>query len=446
MIKYAKKQALCRVERLIFVVLFVMSVVLGMAYCLKLSASATCDEKCGSSIDKITTQHKINVDSWIEFTTVYNNAAKNLKLASTPTPLAQSNGEEAELPDEYGEFIGSLPDEIIDMLPEEAFGDDSDSVTSAAKRMSGVVYLLEMLFDAFGSALTELLPTLALLFAIIMITAICRVFASNVGVGISGAVGFASRLSSFCLIATISIGSLDRLQEYFDSLFGAVASFLPLSGVLLAAGGNLNGAASSSVTITAVLAVCQFFFSETVIPIFCICLSLTMLSVFEGNGAVVGHTVATNIKKWYTTALSFIMMLMTTSVAAQSILASKADGAAIRGMKFAASSFIPISGGSVSTTLGTLAASVELLRGSVGVIGIAVIILLLIPIIVELAALRGIFALVSFVSGLLGCSVEKALLDEIGSLYGYLEGIAALSSVVFLIAFAIFAVTTAAVL
>jgi hypothetical protein len=46
---------------------------------------------------------------------------------------------------------------------------------------------------------------------------------------------------------------------------------------------------------------------------------------------------------------------------------------------------------------------------------------------------------------MLGCGGEKSLLDEVGSLYGYLEGIAALSAVVFLIAFAIFAATTAAV-
>ena len=81
-----------------------------------------------------------------------------------------------------------------------------------------------------------------------------------------------------------------------------------------------------------------------------------------------------------------------------------------------------------------------------GVIGIVIIILLLIPIIVELAALRGIFALTSFISGMVGCTGEKSLLDEIGSLYGYLEGIAALSASVFLIAFAVFAATAAAVI
>jgi len=99
----------------------------------------------------------------------------------------------------------------------------------------------------------------------------------------------------------------------------------------------------------------------------------------------------------------------------------------------------------VSSTLGTLAASVELMRGAVGVIGVAVVLLLLIPIIVELALLRAVFALAAFLAGMLGCSSEHKLLNEIGSLYGYLEGVAVLSSVVFIVAFAIFAATCSAV-
>ena len=271
-----------------------------------------------------------------------------------------------------------------------------------------------------------------------------KAFASNLG-GLAEGIEFAATLCSYCTIAAVSVSALDRLSRYFDMLFSAVGAFVPLYGVLYAAGGNINGAASGSVTLSATLAACQFFFSKTVIPFFCICLALTMLTVFEGS-AWSGRTISSSIKKWYTTTLSFVMMILSIAVATQSILASKADGVAMRGVKFVAGSFIPIVGGTVSGTLGTLAASVELIRGSVGILGIIIIILLLIPIIVELVALRGIFALVSFVSGMMGCSGEKSLLDEIGSLYGYLEGIAALSSVVFLISFAMFAATSAAVI
>jgi stage III sporulation protein AE len=307
-----------------------------------------------------------------------------------------------------------------------------------------VGYLLGVLLDSFGSSISEVLPTLSLLCGIVILSALCHLFASNLG-GLSAAISFATRLFSYCAIAVSALSSLTRLGDYFDSLFTSVASFLPLSALLYASGGNLTQAASGTVTLNAILSVCQLIFTKTVIPVFSVCLSMSLLSVFDGAGGFAAQSITATVKKWYTTALAFVMMILTTAVAAQGILASKADGAAMRGVKFAASSFIPISGGALSSTLGTLAASVELLRGAGGVIGVAIILLMLIPISVYLAAMRGALAVASFTAGVLGCGGEKRLLDEIGSLYGYLEGIAVISAVVFIIAMAVFASTAAAV-
>ena len=354
--------------------------------------------------------------------------------------------EEAEVPREELEgFLDSLPDSVLDKLPLDINGVDTDSLLSSATEISGVTYLLGMIFESFGGAVSEIFPTLALLLGIVILSAVAHNFSSNLGVGMGGAVGFACRLCSFCAIAVISVSSLSHLKEYFDSLFASVAAFVPLSGVLYAMGGNLTGAASGTVTLSTTLAVCQFFFSETVIPVFCACLALSLLSVFEGISASAASTISSTVKKWYTTALAFIMMILTAAVAAQGVLASKADGAAMRSVRFAASSFIPVVGGTVSSTLGTLAASVELLRGAVGVLGVVIILMMLIPVVVYLAAMRGALSIASFTAGMLGCFGEKRLLDEIGSLYGYLEGIAAISAVVFIIAMAVFASTAAAV-
>jgi stage III sporulation protein AE len=349
------------------------------------------------------------------------------------------------LPEEYDDFIGSLPDTVIDKLPDGAFSSEAASLETAARDVSGISYLLGALIEAFGGALGELLPTLLLLCGIVVLSAACHTFASGVGAGLGGAVSFATRLCSFCAIAAVSTSAIERLEGYFDGLLSSVGAFLPLSAVLYAMGGNLSGAASGTATLSATLSLCELFLTKTVIPVFCFCLSLTLLQAFDGQGAFSGQSVAATVKKWYTTALAFVMMILTASISAQNVLSAKADGAAMRGVKFAASSFIPISGGALSSTLGTLAASVELIRGSVGAVGVAVIFLMLIPVIVELALLRGIFALTAFMAGLMGCGGEQRLLSEIGSLYGYLEGIAALSAAVFVIAFGVFASTAAAV-
>ena len=203
-------------------------------------------------------------------------------------------------------------------------------------------------------------------------------------------------------------------------------------------GGNLNAAVSNSTSLGVIVTVCEFFCTKTVIPVFCICLCFSLLSVFDGIGGAAGGEISASIKKWYTTALAFISTILSLSLATGNLIAVKADNLAMRGAKFAVSSFVPIAGGTVSSTLGTLAASIEMLRGSVGVIGIIVIILMLLPTVLELAAMRLVLGISEFVAGMISATGEKKLLSEIGGLYGYLEGVAVLCSVIFIIAFAIF--------
>lgn len=424
-----------------FTLIFALFVILSLVRLSAIPVNATFDEK-----------------NALETTNVQKNSANNAYIVGNYTTLMKisastdifnttyaENYESSTIPEEYSEFIEALPDSVIDALPEDTFSGDADTLRSAASEVSGVAFLFTSLIEALGGAVTEILPTLTVLCGIVVLSAVSHTFASTVSPSLSGAVSFGARLCSFCSIAAVATASLSVLEEYFDRLLTAVASFLPLSGVLYAMGGNVSGAVSGTAALSTTLTVCEFFLNKTVIPIFCVCLSLTLLQAFDGIGALAGQSISGTVKKWYTTALAFVMMILTTAIAAQSVLASKADGAAMRGVKFATSSFIPVSGGALSSTLGALAASVELIRGAVGVIGVVVVLLMLIPVVVELALLRGVFALTSFMAGMLGCSGEQKLLTEIGSLYGYLEGIAALSAAVFVIAFGIFASTTAAV-
>lgn len=359
--------------------------------------------------------------------------------------IAEVEYEYGTLPSEYGDFIGSVDDELGDVLPDSVFSDNTDDLANAASEISSPTKLIEILLTGFSSGVQNVLPTLALILGTVIISAVCRAVSSGMSAGICQAVEFITRLCSFCAISASAVSCTESLRDYFERLFAAVSSFLPLSTVLYAMGGNLTGAASSGVTVGITLTVCEFICTKTVIPLFCICLSLSLMSVFDGIGGNVGAVVSATLRKWYTTTLSFVMMILTSSIAAQSIVSAKADNAAMRGVKFAVSSFVPVSGGTVSSTLGTLAAGVELMRGSVGVIGIFVIVLMLIPTVIELALMRAVFSLGAFCAGVLGCGGEQHLLSELDGLYGYLEGVAVLCSAVFLIAFGIFAGISASV-
>ena len=345
------------------------------------------------------------------------------------------------MPGEYTDFFDSIDGEISDKLPSGLHSGEKGEINAAAKELIAPAAILGMLVDALSVGIENAAPTLALVLGIVVISAILSTFARESG-GLSRVVEGCIRLCTFTAISGIAVKCVESLSLYFERLFAAVAGFLPLSAALFAMGGNLTVAAGTSATLGVTLAICQFFCTRTVIPIFCLSLCTSMLSVFEGKGSAACGTISGMIRRWYTTALAFVMMIMTCSLAGSTLLGSKADNMAMRGARFAVSSFIPVSGGTVASTLGTLASSVELMRGSVGVIGIVIIIMMLIPVIIELALLRGVFAIGSFCAATLGADGESRLLHELDSLYGHLEGIAVLSAVIFIIAFGIFAATT----
>ncbi len=354
-------------------------------------------------------------------------------------------GEAETLPTEYMDFADSIPRETADRLPEGVFSENMTDNLAAAKELGSPIYLLTALLDAFGSRLSDLLPTATLLLSILLLASLINSISASFSQGAGKAAELAVRLVSFSVIIGIAVSSISRLQDYFRSLFHAVGAFLPLSATLYAMGGNLTAAASSTMTLSVTLTVVEFFCNYTVIPVFCICLSLSLLSLFDGSGGQAGGTLSGMVKKNYLTFLSFIMMILTASLGAQSVLSAKADNATMKGLKFAVSGFVPVTGGTVSSTLGTLSASVSLLRGSVGVIGIVVLLLMLLPMVAELALVKTMFSVGSFLSGMLSLPGEQKLLGEVSGLYGLLEGVALLSAVVFIIAMAVFAAAMTAV-
>jgi stage III sporulation protein AE len=128
------------------------------------------------------------------------------------------------------------------------------------------------------------------------------------------------------------------------------------------------------------------------------------------------------------------------TLSAQSILASASDSAGARAVKFLAGNMIPVVGSTVGDTLRTLAASVKLMRSTVGVAGIVALALLLLPTIIELFLTRFVFNTAAAVGELLGCKSAVRLYREIASLYGYIIAAAALSSLLCVFALTLFAI------
>ena len=106
---------------------------------------------------------------------------------------------------------------------------------------------------------------------------------------------------------------------------------------------------------------------------------------------------------------------------------------------------IPVVGSTVGDSLRTLAASVSMLRSTVGTAGIVVLVLLLLPTLVSLLLSRLAFLASAGVADMLGVGTAGQLYREMSSVYGLLTAAAALSALIFVFALTVFALTSAAV-
>ena len=132
-------------------------------------------------------------------------------------------------------------------------------------------------------------------------------------------------------------------------------------------------------------------------------------------------------------------------MAAQNLLASKADNLAGRTAKLAVGNLVPVVGSAIAGTLGAVSSSIEYIRSSVGVIGIISVILMVVPTIVTLLLTKLILSLSAGAAEILGCSREGKVIGELVGINGFLLAAACICSVTFIFLLTLFAKCASAV-
>ncbi len=344
--------------------------------------------------------------------------------------VSADDDEEMTLPSEYGSFLDSLPEEIIELLPEKMLSDKAESVGEGISEISSPDKLLRLLFDGLAGGVSRVSSTLLVAMGIMILSAAAGIVSANLQKG--NATGVISRL---CLISSVMLlvfESIGIVGEYFFSLLKMAAAYIPLSAVLYAIGGNVTTAVASSAAFGTCLSVCQFIFTYTAIPVFVFSVSMVIISSFDNSKII--QSISAAAGKYYTVLLSIVMTFLGVGISAQTAISAKADNASMRVSKILFSNFVPLSGAAISSALGSVASGVELLRGCVGIGGIIIICLMLIPVISHLLIMKLFFFLLDAFWGAVGDG--NGLLTQLGAIYSRLLGVALISSSVFVLSFA----------
>ncbi len=139
------------------------------------------------------------------------------------------------------------------------------------------------------------------------------------------------------------------------------------------------------------------------------------------------------IRKTLTTLLASAASLFTGFLALKGMLSSSADGLVNKGVKLAANTFVPVIGGAIGEAYSSVVGSLGLLKNSVVFYAVAVVFLICIPVIINLAVWVISIRAASMLSELLDCRVCAEILRNISFVFSMINTLLLLCMFIFVI-------------
>lgn len=240
-------------------------------------------------------------------------------------------------------------------------------------------------------------------------------------------------VSGLCIAIYVFTGIVKLFEKtslYLTSLSSFASAITPFITMMFVIGGNITTAAVNETGLLVAVSVIEFVCSNLLYPIVSICAVMSIASVAAPKMRL--GSVTRFIRGLFMTLIGLTLAAVSAIMTFQTSLSCAADTVGVRAVRFAASSFIPIVGSAISDAVRTVSGSIGYIRTSVGLIGVAVVVIITLPVFVNLMLTRIILAVGASVSDILDCEREAAVLKEAGGLVNFLTALVALSSVMFI--------------
>ena len=351
----------------------------------------------------------------------------------------------SELPDGFSELTDSIPEELLGYLPSGMFSEDGEEVGNALTELTDSRNIFTIISEMIRNEATSSFLLFVRLCGLLIISAVFNALMRSVASdSLSGAVSFCATTTIFASMIYMQRDHLEAVGLFFDRLTALMTAMVPITGTVWAMGGNVSTASVGTSALYVFINACEGMCARSVVPICCVFTALALCNTLAPEMGLRGLSGA--LRKIYTFFLGMIMTVLIASLSAQSTLSAAADSTVARAARLVSVNIIPVVGGSVGDTLRTVATGVQYLKSVVGAFGIALVVLLLLPVLVSLVMTRLVFLLSSGVADMLGCSAEGKLLSELGGVYAIMVAVVSMSSVMFIFALTIFSKTVVAVL
>lgn len=212
---------------------------------------------------------------------------------------------------------------------------------------------------------------------------------------------------------------------------GFEKALIPVLAAILTASGNPVSAASYQGAAFAAAQAVEALANGFAVPLVCSSGMLGAVGAFLPTLKL--SAVSDMIRKTSSTVIGFAATVFSGFIALKNIISGSADSLAAKGIRLAASTFIPVVGGALSEAYSTLSGSLTLLRGVIGIYGIVAVAVIFLPVILNLALWSVGMRAACTVSDLLGNSQCSEMLKNISYMFSMLNTMLIFSAAVFII-------------
>lgn len=267
------------------------------------------------------------------------------------------------------------------------------------------------IWEQFKTALQKPFKAFASVMAVILIAAFIESLEDSMSnKSLSKIFGVICVLVSVGIISDSVSESLKTAAEALNSGGTFMMGYVPVFAGITASSGSVTSAVSYNMLLLLVAETAVQFSGELIIPVLSVCMAMGIVESINPDFHLSRITEA--VKNAVTFALGFIMTVFIGLLSLQSIVGASADTLGVKAAKFMVSNCIPVVGGAIADTYTTVKSSLGLLRGGAGFFGIAAIFIIILPPILEIAAIKLMLTAADVVSGLFGVSQIKVLIKN----------------------------------
>ena len=301
----------------------------------------------------------------------------------------------------------NLTPEVREFVEENGFTPDNTNAMTGITPTDVIKYV----WDRFRESLIKPLRVLASLMAVILVAAVIESMEDSISSkSMSKIFGVICVLVSVGIVSSSVSESISVAAAALDSGGTFMIGYVPVFAGITASSGSVTSAVAYNVLVLMVAQASVQLSGEIIIPSLSVCMAMGIVEAINPDFHLSGITEA--VKNVVTFALGFIMTIFIGLLSLQSIVGASADTLGVKAAKFMVSNFVPVIGGAIADTYSTVKNSLGLLRGGVGFFGIAVIFIMILPPILEIAAMKLMFMAAGVISELFGVSQVKILLKN----------------------------------